>query len=405
MDEPTGFTMTFDVALESLFHMYNPLRGPIVLDYLVGKNADFPAMVLAAYQNKNLGRETRLIDTQIIKFWQMVDDWMVPTKVHVVDWVRALMGHCCAMQEVFQFKASVLEDPKIFYDGVVRLCRGLFGARSILKGTEGEETAYVEAYKRDGHKAAIDLWERCVIEEDESDYMQKRVDLRTTEGREFIKYLYVHVCRGAELIHNLSQEKGAEAMASLMSDPDKYEDMLGTYVDTGPSLSKFLRYPSLIRPMAHFDPKRIPLNLNNMDIPDDAARENRWAAYLFYSGVQMQGRMGLGEIFDDYIARRVAGQTFSDTHNRKFHDGFRPSVDGDSMEHYNYEGFRQLVGRGPLRPLLEREKTPRGEAMDVDAELHCPEHPEEESYDYGFFWIVGGLGLAGALFLNNRKRD
>ena len=77
------------------------------------------------------------------------------------------------------------------------------------------------------------------------------------------------------------------------------------------------------------------------------------------------------------------------------------------MELYNYILFRQLAkgetfledvgGGGKLLP-----KSGKGVSK-VGVKLVSPvDVAREEAYDTGFFWIVGFLGLVGALFVSQR---
>ena len=411
MDEARrGFTMTFDVNFDHLFQRYNPLVGPMIADYLLEEDANLERLVQMQYEEVPFSRVPREIDTQIAKFWTMVDYWLCPRKIYVVFWVRALIAHCCALEDVFQFQASVLKDPKIFYAGCVRLCRGLFGAASILKGDEGEETNYVTAYAEYGYRAAVDYWNNAVPTTDDSEDLQARVDMQRLEGVEFLRYLYTHVAHGTDLVHNLAKEDDqGTKFVRTETDADKYEEHLGQHVDLS-KISKFLRYFSLIRPIAGVsDPVRKAIGLHNMDAPLDARSKNRWNAYLFYSGVGYRSEFGLGFIYDEYVKRLVLGlKPPTSAEIMKYHRGHEAYVDGDSMELYNYQLFRQLakgemfledVGGSKLLPKSGKGVSKVGVKL---VSVSPDDVAREEAYDTGFFWIVGFLGLGGALFVSQR---
>ena len=84
-------------------------------------------------------------------------------------------------------------------------------------------------------------------------------------------------------------------------------------------------------------------------------------------------------------------------------------VDGDSMELYNYQLFRQLAkgemfledvgGGGKLLPKSDKGVSKVGVKL---VSVSPDDVAREEAYDTGFFWIVGFLGLVGALFVSQR---
>lgn len=402
MDEVrTGFTMTFDAVFDSIFAQYNPLRGPMLLDYMTAPDENMDRLVGLQYTDTPFSRVPRGIDAQIIHFWQMADEWLCPKRVTVVYWVKALIAHCCALEEVFRFRADVLADPKIFYAGAVKLCRGLFGGQSSLKGDEGEETNYMKQYGEHKHKSAVSFWDSALPRhQEDSEFMQARVSLPAgVEGIECIKVLYDHVCRGAELMYQKSKETSAKAMQQIETAPERYLEIFSQYVDES-KMSRFLKYPSLIRPIADFgDTKKMPLNLGNMDEPSNARQKDRWSAYLFYSGAT--GTADLKNILADYLRRRVAGESVSDQEKLKNHGGFVEYKAGDTMEDYNYHGFRQLAKGTLFHDVKSGKLVPGGGGpLPVGESIEPP--CKDPSYDTGFFWLVGGLGLAGALFLGRR---
>ena len=404
MDEVrTGFTMTFDAVFDNIFAQYNPLRGPMILDYMTSADENMNRLVGMQYTDTPFSRVPRGIDLQIIKFWQMVDDWLCPKRVTVVYWVKALIAHCCALEEVFKFRADVLADPKIFYTDAVRLCRGLFGRQSSLKGDEGEETNYVKQYREHGHKSAISFWDSALPRHPEdSELMQGRVSLPVgIEGIECIKVLYDHVCRGAELMYQKSKETSAKAMQQIETAPERYGEFFLAYVDES-KMSRFMRYPSLIRPIANFgDLKKMPLNSGNMEAPSNARQKDRWSAYLFYSGSSSTSEVGIATLLNAHIVRRIAGEAVSDQEKLKTHGGYMKYKPGDTMEDYNYHGFRQLAKGTLYHDVKSGTLVPGGGGPPPLGEYIEPPC-KDPSYDTGFFWLVGGLGLAGALFLGRR---
>ena len=92
----------------------------------------------------------------------------------------------------------------------------------------------------------------------------------------------------------------------------------------------------------------------------------------------------------------------------KYHGGHEAYVDGDSMELYNYILFRQLakgemfledVGGSKLLPKSGKGVSKVGVKL---VSVSPDDVAREEAYDTGFFWIVGFLGLVGALFVSQR---
>ena len=93
--------LTFDEAMVEIVLPCNPLRGPIMMDYL--NHGDFRVGLVDQSYEDDTDHFWRMDDVHnsITSFWRIVRTWVTPTCDDMYTWIRDLCKQIIVMHEMF----------------------------------------------------------------------------------------------------------------------------------------------------------------------------------------------------------------------------------------------------------------------------------------------------------------
>ena len=163
--------VTTDSIVASNILRYNPLSGPIILDYITVDSWDQELNTLC------FGKGHTIFPSKVTdlsgaaqNYWRLVTRWLNPTRGELYGWIRDLMRHTIALDELFYDGKMDMH----ILDRVHEVCGRIqsMGPKIIQKGDLSLlEATYAEALKRGKREAMRVIL--SVIEKDE-----RRVNLQ-----------------------------------------------------------------------------------------------------------------------------------------------------------------------------------------------------------------------------------
>ena len=108
--------LTFDEAMLEIVLPCNPLRGPIMMDYL--NHGDFRVGLVDQSYEDDTDHFWRMdnMSRSINSFWRIVRTWVTPTCDDMYTWIRDLCKHIIVMHELFETGLGVMGRPDILMD-------------------------------------------------------------------------------------------------------------------------------------------------------------------------------------------------------------------------------------------------------------------------------------------------
>ena len=105
--------LTFDEAMLEIVLPCNPLRGPIMMDYL--NHGDFRVGLVDQSYEDDTDHFWRMdnMSRSINSFWRIVRTWVTPTCDDMYTWIRDLCKHIIVMHELFETGLGVMGRPDI----------------------------------------------------------------------------------------------------------------------------------------------------------------------------------------------------------------------------------------------------------------------------------------------------
>ena len=174
--------LTLDDAMRYIVLPCNPLRGPIMMDYL-NQGEFIPGLVDQSYaDDTNHFWGLRNMNDSINSFWRIVKTWVTPTCDDVYTWIRELCKHIIVLHEMYDTDLGPLNDPPF-----------LIGSLALMNGyvddfvTQEVTAAYKSVLEGDGARSALEYLLTNVR------VGENRVDMRSANP-EFLAVAYKHIC-------------------------------------------------------------------------------------------------------------------------------------------------------------------------------------------------------------------
>ena len=142
--------VTTDSAVANHILSRNPLQGPIILDYMT-MDTWSPDINTRCFDEGIVDfpeKNTEIISRAARNYWRLVTRYLNPTHGEIYGWVRDLIRHTIALDELFY--DSDKEDHVLL--NVSEVCNALrrMGPKAIQKADYSQlESTYAEAVKRD----------------------------------------------------------------------------------------------------------------------------------------------------------------------------------------------------------------------------------------------------------------
>ena len=279
-------TLTTDDLVAKVLLKYNPLQGPILLDYLTHDQWN-PGLVTTCFQENasdcSFPREELSMTVAAENFWRLVKKWLNPTQSVINGWLRDLMRHTIVMDDIFyggQMPNHVMDDVHLMCGGILRM-HGCV-ERTVKEKSEMLETDYANALKR-GKREAMKVLLAVVLKgEREINLTKTNMELVDTL-RKAVSEMWV---RGP--LHTWLAKSHANMEEYEMQ--EQYQ--VSFYKDgmTDHDEEQWLRYPSLIFARdLHLREDKI--NMEEIDLTVTTPDSDYWdriKAFLFYSNVDEQ---------------------------------------------------------------------------------------------------------------------
>ena len=290
-----------DIAVNSEILKDHPIPGPIILEYYYGV---FNETILGAtYNGREYKRPKVIKHMAISQYWDLIDNWRVPTQYDVFTWARDIIRHIIAMNESFNTSLGILADnPNELFTSLRQMT-------SFCKDFDPDLAAdeYGETYQKTGGTPSEKV--RTAIGSFYAMFEQsktKRVDIRAS-NLELIRTLSHIVAYNVvqELVP--MHEKGKKVIERILSSAYEdrfFQDGLGT--DTIP----WLRYPSNFwAQKLQLIPESVSSVRMTTTDPTSLTREQVRAIreIIFYGYTPNFSQ--LGKVTSDYVANIDSNQT------------------------------------------------------------------------------------------------
>ena len=338
-------TLTTDDLVASIILKYNPLHGPILLDYLTN-NKWYPGLVTTCFQKQakdcRFPREELSMTWAARNFWRLVGKWLNPTQSVVHGWIRDLIRHTIVMDEIFydgNMENHVMDQVHLVCASLLRM-HGCVAHAAKIK-PEMFESTYAEALKSKlGKRAAMKVL-LAVVERGE-----RNINITRT-SMELVNTLRKAV---SEMWKNTIFHQWLET-------PDDYEDnekfemqeryQVLFYKDgmTDHDEEQWLRYPSLIY-ARNLTLQKDKVNMDEIDLTEATWGSDYWdriKAFMFYS---YGDEALMDEKITEYIEERTEDggvlnyQIFhTDIPNELHQDVAIESNNADHLRKYLEQGF------------------------------------------------------------------
>ena len=330
--------LTFDEAMLEIVLPCNPLRGPIMMDYL--NHGDFRVGLVDQSYEDDTDHFWRMdnMSRSINSFWRIVRTWVTPTCDDMYTWIRDLCKHIIVMHELFETGLGVMGRPDILMD-TLELMTGF--VENIIPLTAAQE--YKAVLEGENVRAAL-VYLLSMVR-----VGKNRVDIRNC-NTEFIKVLYKQVCGTVKNVLIPWQRQGKVDMPERERS-EAYQRRLyteqGNVPNSGPEGSSFLQFPGCIYNKGLEQPNEslVKLPETAFQEPSESLSANQASiatALMFYSNIDNRLRGEFNNVVAAYVdgATSYTGEPIHNNHGQ-WNTYLRRS-DHQQMERVNYKALRRL---------------------------------------------------------------
>ena len=330
--------LTFDEAMLEIVLPSNPLRGPIMMDYL--NHGDFRVGLVDQSYEDDTDHFWRMdnMSRSINSFWRIVRTWVTPTCDDMYTWIRDLCKHIIVMHELFETGLGVMGRPDILMD-TLELMTGFVEGFNPLTAAQEYKTVLEQENVR---TALVYLLSLVRVG-------KNRVDIRDC-NTEFITVLYKQICGTVKNVLIPWQRQQKVDMPERERS-EGYQRRLyteqGNVPNSGPEGSDFLQFPGCIynKGLEQPNDSLVKLPESAFQEPSESLSANQASidtALMFYSNVDNRLRGEFNNVVAAYVdgATSYTGEPIHNNHGQW--NTYLQRSDHQQMERVNYKALRRL---------------------------------------------------------------